>query len=111
MTQNNNKPIHTIEYYNEEKRKIYFEEWKLDGKLHREDGPAYIKYYADENIWSKHYCINGKYHREDGAAFICYNEDGSIRYLEYDLNGKRYSSLEYLKLIPPQNRIKVLLND
>jgi hypothetical protein len=37
--------------------------WLLDGKLHREDGPAII--YSNG---SKHWYINGKRHREDGAA-------------------------------------------
>ena len=38
-------------------------EWYLNGRLHREDGPA--------NEWpdgSKHWYLNGKRHREDGPA-------------------------------------------
>ena len=37
--------------------------WYLNGKLHREDGPAIER--ADG---SKHWCLKGKLHREDGAA-------------------------------------------
>jgi len=37
--------------------------WYLNGKLHREDGPAVE--YPDG---SKYWYINGKYHREDGPA-------------------------------------------
>ena len=37
--------------------------WKLNGKLHREDGPA-IEYASGDKYW----CRGGKYHREDGPA-------------------------------------------
>jgi hypothetical protein len=40
--------------------------WYLNGKLHREDGPAVE--YADGGKW---WCINGKLHREDGPAVEC----------------------------------------
>jgi hypothetical protein len=38
-------------------------EWFLNGKRHREDGPA-VEYPNGNNYW----CLNGKYHREDGPA-------------------------------------------
>jgi len=38
-------------------------EWYLDGKLHREDGPAVEKAYGDKAWW-----LNGYLHREDGPA-------------------------------------------
>ena len=37
--------------------------WWINGKLHREDGPAYEGAYGDRSWW-----INGKPHREDGPA-------------------------------------------
>jgi len=37
--------------------------WLLNGKCHREDGPAYER--ADG---SKEWLLNGEYHREDGPA-------------------------------------------
>jgi hypothetical protein len=40
--------------------------WYLNGKLHREDGPAI----EDEN-GSTRWFLNGKMHREDGPAFDC----------------------------------------
>jgi hypothetical protein len=70
--------------------------FNLEGKLHREDGPA-VKY-ADG---SKSYYINGKRHREDGPAvehadgYKCYyinnklhREDGPAR--EYANGSKHY---------------------
>jgi hypothetical protein len=37
--------------------------WYLDGKRHREDGPA-IEYVDGHKCWYR----NGKFHREDGPA-------------------------------------------
>ena len=39
--------------------------WYLNGKLHREDGPAII-YANGDQYWY----LNGKLHREDGPAII-----------------------------------------
>jgi len=38
-------------------------EWYLNGKYHREDGPAVEKANGDKEWWQ-----NGKFHREDGPA-------------------------------------------
>ena len=45
-------------------------EWFLNGKLHREDGPA-IEYANGTKFWY----LNGKRHREDGPAIKWANED------------------------------------
>ena len=60
--------------------------WKLNGKYHREDGPAieypngYKAWYLNDKLHrtdgpaiefangNKSWCINGKYHRTDGPA-------------------------------------------
>ena len=39
--------------------------WQLDGKFHRENGPAVIFSSGTEEWW-----INGKLHRENGPAII-----------------------------------------
>ena len=47
--------------------KIYPEgtkEWYLNGKRHREDGPAIEHPYGTKEWW-----LNGKLHREDGPAW------------------------------------------
>jgi hypothetical protein len=52
-----------IEY----KVKVYGEitEWYLNGKLHREDGPAIEYKNGDKSWW-----LNGNLHREGGPAII-----------------------------------------
>ena len=55
-------------------------EWYLNGKLHREDGPA-----IEDADGSKFWFINGKLHREDGPAVE--RADGSKSWF---LNGERH---------------------
>jgi hypothetical protein len=52
--------------------------WWLNGKLHREDGPA-----IEEADGSKYWYLNGKIHREDGPAVEYANG-----YKTWHLNGK-----------------------
>ena len=61
-------------------------EWYLNGKIHREDGPA--AEYADG---TKKWWLNGKLHREDGPA--AEYPDGSK---EWWLNGKKYTEEEWM---------------
>ena len=58
--------------------------WYLNGKLHREDGPAYIGANGD-----KCWYINGNRHREDGPAYIGANGDK-----EWWINGRNYGRKE-----------------
>ena len=59
--------------------------WYLNGKLHREDGPACE--YADGG---KHWYLNGKAHREDGPAVEHANGDKARC-----LNGEYYTEDEH----------------
>ena len=62
-------------------------EWRLDGKLHREDGPA-IEWESGDKFWY----LKGYLHREDGPA-IEY-ADGSKSWW---LNGENLSEEEFNK--------------
>ena len=59
--------------------------WYLNGKRHREDGPA-IEYSDGEKYWY----LNGKLHREDGPAI-----EGHNGYKEWYLNGIDYTEAEW----------------
>ncbi|MDX9694956.1 MAG: hypothetical protein RBT49_04120 [Bacteroidales bacterium] len=63
------------------------QEWWLNGKRHREDGPAIIK--GDRQSW----WLNGKQHREDGPAIIYGNCQS------WWLNDKQVSEQEFDKRI------------
>lgn len=56
--------------------------WYLNGKLHREDGPACIY-----TSGARHWYINGRRHRDDGPALI-YADGFKCWYL----NGKKYTN-------------------
>ena len=68
-------------------------EYRLGGKLHREDGPAVIR--ADGSV---EYRLNARLHRETGPAVI--KADGEV---EYWLRGKRQVSK------PPQTQSRPAL--
>ncbi len=68
-------------------------EWKDDyGKLHREDGPAYIEHYLDGSVRLEAFLINGKYHRNDGAAMVDYSYNGSVLFESFHLYGELLGS-------------------
>ena len=59
--------------------------WFLNGKHHRENGPA-IEYPSGSEAWY----LNGKLHRENGPAVECE---------AWYLNGKHYSESDYWKVL------------
>ena len=61
-------------------------EWRLNGLLHREDGPALE--YADG---SKSWYLNGELHREDGPAHECNG------YKAWWLKGEKVTEEEHKK--------------
>ena len=63
-------------------------EWWLNGKLHREDGPAIEDADGDKSWW-----LNDKRHREDGPA-IEYAEGDK----EWHLNGKKVTEEEHKRM-------------
>jgi hypothetical protein len=75
-------------------------EWYLDGKTHREDGPA-VNYINHFKAWYK----NGSVHRVDGPAII--NNDGSI---EWWLNDYRYSKEEWFQRLTPEQQYNYFWN-
>jgi len=70
--------------------------WYLNGKLHREDGPACDYIYGD-----KCWYLNGKLHREDGPA-IEYNGNKF-----WYLNDKEYTEAEFNAKMNPVKELSV----
>ena len=70
-----------------------------------------ISYTKDNISLDALWIFADKLHRDNGPALIFYNKDGIIESREYYINGRRYSKEEYLNLISPQNKIKVLLHE
>jgi hypothetical protein len=65
--------------------------WYLNGKYHREDGPA-IEYADGDKFWY----LNGKYHREDGPAVEHANGDKF-----WYLNDERVTEEEHKRQTSP----------
>jgi hypothetical protein len=59
--------------------------WYLDGKRHREDGPAFEGSGGTKSWW-----LNGKRHREDGPAI-----EWSYETKEWYLDGKELTKQEH----------------
>ena len=65
--------------------------WYLNGRRHREDGPA-VEYLDGGKFWY----LNGELHREDGPAV-----EDSKGYKGWYLNGIQYTEEEFNKKMAP----------
>lgn len=72
------------------------EYWLFNGVLHREDGPAVIRWDSEKKYKIfEYWCINGLTHRDGGEpAELHYNKDGTIRSKAWYRNGKHYRDNE-----------------
>jgi hypothetical protein len=77
--------------YKVEVTKTYTKWYNLEGKLHRENGPAIE--WADGDKW---YYINGKRHREDGPA-IEHRDGAKWYYINGKLHREDGPAVEYAK--------------
>ena len=62
----------------------------LNGKLHRNDGPAFIGFYNDGLLGLEQYYINGLWYRINGPVIIEYHKNGSIKKEKYYFNSKKH---------------------
>jgi hypothetical protein len=74
--------------------------WFLDGKRHREDGPA-----IETPSGTKYWLLNGKCHRVDGPAIIFFNGDK-----EWWVNGKEYSYEDWFQTLTSEQQYNYLWN-
>ncbi len=75
--------------------------WFVNGKRHREDGPA-VEYFSGSTEWY----LNGKLHRIDGPAIIY-----SIGKKRWFLNGREYFfQEEWFESLTPEQKEKAVWN-
>ena len=72
--------------YNDEK--VIEEQWRVEGRLHRKNSPAIIRY-KDGVVTEEQWWVNDKSHRKDAPAIIRYN-DGVVVYEEWFTNNIRH---------------------
>jgi len=72
-------------------------EYRLNGKLHRLDGPAIISYYKTGKLYAEEYYLYDQRHRpfEEGPAYIGYYETGNIYLVKYFVDGEMSRSYTY----------------
>jgi hypothetical protein len=58
---------------------LKYKEWVINGKFHRETGPAYITYYKNGQVETETWFLNGAWHRLDGPAYIRYDKNGQVK--------------------------------
>ena len=125
----NKEPVKKVEYY--DNGNIQSVSYKLNGEVHREDGPAYQTwfengqkrakyYYIDGKInrvdgpafqnWyengqqeSEQYIINDLLHREDGPAYQEWSENGQLKHEEYYIDGDDYKRENWLEELKKMN--------
>ena len=66
------------------------ENWSINNKYHREDGPAYQEWYENGQKQSEGWWLNGRYHREDGPSVQWWYKNGQKWYEYWYLNNKWY---------------------
>ena len=74
------------------------EHYNINGKIHKEDGPASI--YYEDDFWYKTWYINGAIHRIDGPAIE--NSRGHKEYWYYGNRidvGSTEDFIRYIKLL------------
>jgi hypothetical protein len=79
-----------MEYYSIERDGVKAEEWKLDGLLHREDGPAFRR-----SDGSYGYYINGQPHRVNGVAIRWGKDNIDFYYQNGQLHNEKGYAVNY----------------
>jgi uncharacterized protein len=90
----NNQLVKEIGYYSNGQK--MYEDYYLDDKYHREDGPACQRWYENGQKKYEEYLLNGKYHKENGHAYQKWYENGQKEYEYYYLNNKKISEKEFV---------------
>lgn len=79
-----------IRYTNDIQNKKYRETWYRDGKIHRDDKPADIRYWNNGNKSEENWYQDGNMHRENAPAQRGWYENGNKYYESWHYNGKQH---------------------
>ena len=90
------KPKIQREYYSNGQLKS--EQYHLNGKYHRIDGPAYSRWYSNGQLKSEQYLVKDKHHRTDGPCHRYWDENGQLWWEVYWFKGKMIPEEIFFKL-------------
>lgn len=65
--------------------------------LHRDGKPALLRFDRDGSLLSESYYQYGKMHNENGPAYISRLKNGAVEYSKFYLDGEEYLEEDYLK--------------
>lgn len=82
-------------FYDKNKTKKKTEEWVKNGKLHRENGPAYLEWYDNGQIAGEGWYKNGKCHRENGPSYKQWHKNGQIWIEKWCKNGRSRKEIRF----------------
>jgi len=74
-----------------------YEEWYLNNKEHREDDPSCQNWYENGQKRYEYWYLNNKIHREDGPSYQQWLYNGQKNYEEWSLNGNYYKREEWVE--------------
>ena len=100
------EPTKKTMYHND--GSVWYDEWYVDGKQHRADGPAEICYNEDGSVSYESWFVDGRRHRKDLPAQIWYNDDMSVYCEEWWLDGNELTK-EEIVAYKRKNLINMLL--
>jgi len=79
-----------VTYRDPETGRVIRQEYYLDGKTHRVDGPAYVEYRDDGSFLCESWYCHGSWHRDpaQGPASTWINPETGNRYENFFVNGR-----------------------
>ena len=70
--------------------------YKLNGVLHRTDGPAWEQWDDDGRLFSRSFWVNDELHRTDGPAWEEWDKKGRFIYREFWINNEELTEKDFL---------------
>lgn len=88
------KEIYTVEIVRNSRGIAIHENWKVNRKQHRVDGPAKIERHAETGaVVAEYWFRQGEFHREDGPAIIKYDaETGRVKRSRWFRNDEKVTA-------------------
>ena len=97
-----------IRYYEYINACVYYKQYYTNGVWNRINGPAVIFYYENGNLEHEHYYLNGTRHRDNGPAYIAYYPDGNVWYVYHYINGEVLTEDEWYQRLTVKQRVNLL---
>lgn len=74
---------------------LFYEEYRLNGKRHNPNDPAYRSWYDNGQLSLESYWLNGERHNPNGPARRSWYENGQLDFEEYFLNDKYFTKEQF----------------